>query len=366
MTPIRWMTLAALMALAAEDARAAGWKLGWSDEFNGAALDPAVWTREIGYLRNKELQYYSNRAENARLEDGALLIQARRDNWNGHAYTSASLTTRGRKSFKYGRFEMRGRIDIRSGSWPAWWWLPDNGGWPKGGEIDMMEFYRGMCLFNVMDGSGAWSSIRKTTAELGGPRWAEEYHTWTMVWDSTRIQLSLDGVLLNDYPLSKADGTGPNRVNPFRMPGYLILNQAIGGTQGGDPTATAFPVDLRVDWVRTHVWDSAATGRHVKVNGGAGSGMYAVGTLASVTANWPPEGKEFDRWVVGPGTATLSSPTSPSATLTVPSADVTVTATYRTKGTVGLRPPRPCRVDLPVLDLRDLLGRRPAASLPAR
>lgn len=366
MTPKRWMALAALITMAAEEVRAAGWQAAWSEEFNGATLDPAVWTREIGYVRNQELQYYSSRAENARSEDGNLLIQARRDNWNGHAYTSASLTTRGRKSFKYGRFEMRGKIDIRPGSWPAWWWLPDNGGWPRGGEIDMMEFYRGMCLFNVMDGNGAWSSPRRTITELGGPRWAEEYHTWTMVWDSLKIQLSLDGVLINDYALARADGTGPNRGNPFRMPGYLIVNQAIGGTQGGDPSATAFPVNLRVDWIRVHVWDPAAAGRTVTVKGGAGSGVYAEGATASVTANWPPEGKEFDRWMIGPGAATLSSLTAPSATLAVPSADVTVTATYRDKGTLDIRPLKAFRADLPILDLRDLLGRRRAPSLPAR
>jgi hypothetical protein len=265
----------------------------------------------------------------------------------------------GRKSFKYGRFEMRARIDIRAGSWPAWWWLPNSGGWPRGGEIDMMEFYQGKCLFNVMDGSQRWTSPTRTITSLGGPRWAEEYHTWTMVWDSTRIQLSLDGVLINDYPLSRADGTGPNGVNPFRQPGYFILNQAIGGTQGGDPSNTSFPVEFRVDWVRVHVW-SEGTSRTVTVAGGTGTGAYLEGTRASITANWPPPGQVFDRWVAVSGNPVIDDPSDPSALLTVGTEDVEVRATYRTRGASRILPYVHARSPgaAGLLQLRDIRGRR--------
>ena len=194
-----WALACALACAVPTLSATGGWSFSWSDEFAGPAVDAAVWGFESGYVRNEEAQYYSNRAENSRIEDGKLLIRALRDNWSGHEYTSASRTTRGKKSWKYGRFEIRARIDVRAGSWPAWWWLPNSGGWPKGGEIDMMEFYQNKCLFNVMDGNGKWTAPTRSLASLGGARWAEEYHTWTMEWDSTRIDLSLDGVLINHY-----------------------------------------------------------------------------------------------------------------------------------------------------------------------
>lgn len=348
-------------------APAGGWAFSWSDEFNGTAVDAAVWGFENGYVRNQEAQYYSNRTENSRIEDGKLLIRALRDNWNGREYTSASRTTRGKKSWRYGRFELRARIDVRAGSWPAWWWLPNTGGWPKGGEIDMMEFYQNKCLFNVMDGNQRWTAPTRTITSLGGPRWAEEYHTWTMVWDSTKIQLSLDGVLINDYPLSRADGTGPGGNNPFRQPGYMIVNQALGGTQGGDHTQTAYPLDYRIDWIRVHTWDPAAPAVQVTVQEGTGTGPYATGTQATLTAKMPAVGQVFNRWELVTGAAAIDDPASPTALLTVPSADVVVKATYRPSGTSGiLRYHAPgsgaAASEAPILDL---LGRRLSGPHPA-
>jgi beta-glucanase (GH16 family) len=280
-------------------------------------------------VRNSELQYYTNRPENARIDNGTLLIQALRDNWNGHEYTAASLRTMGKKSWQYGKFEMRAKIDIRPGSWPAWWWLPNTGGWPRGGEIDMMEFYKSMCLFNVMDGNQKWTSITRTIASLGGTVWADNFHVWTWEWDSAKIDLSLDGVLMNHYLLSNADGTGPNGDNPFRRPGYMLVNQALGGTNGGDPSGTAFPVEYRVDWIRVHTWSTAGAYR-LTVNEGVGSGPYVAGTRASITAKMASIGRVFDTWVIDAGNAAVDDPAAPSATLTMPASEVTVTATYRT------------------------------------
>ncbi len=332
------MALAMLAIGATDTVRAAdaGWKLSWSEEFNAQAVDAGTWGFENGYVRNNEAQFYSNRSENSRPDSGSLLIRALRDNWNGHAYTSASRTTHGKKSFKYGRFEMRARIDVRTGSWPAWWWLPDSGAWPKGGEIDMMEFYQGQCLFNVMDGNGKWYSPRKTVASLGGERWSQHFHTWTMDWDSLKIDLSLDGVLINHFPLSQADGTGPNGSNPFRHQGYLILNQAIGGNQGGDPSGTPFPVDFRVDWIRIHTW-SPGVAHVLTVTGGAGSGSYLEGAPVSLTATMAPEGQVFDRWVVTSGAVLPDDAVSASARLTMPAVDVAVQASYRPAGKTHLR-----------------------------
>ncbi len=336
------------------------WQFQWSDEFNGTAVDSSMWGYEIGYIRNQELQYYTNRTENSRSENGTLLIQALQDNWNGHPYTSASRTTRNKRSFLYGRLEMRAKIDARAGSWPAWWWLPDSGGWPLGGEIDMMEFYQGKCLFNVMDGTGQWTSVTRTIDSLGGAAWTAAYHVWTMEWDSTRIDLSLDGVLMNHYPLANADGTGPNGSNPFRRPGYLIVNQAIGGTSGGDPSNTVFPVNYSIDWIRLHTW-SQAIGYTLTVNHGTGSGPYVPATTASITADMPPPGEVFDRWMIQAGNPTIDSSASPSALLTMPAENVTVTPTYKAASSISFRSggtmadsPRP----FSRIDFFDVNGRR--------
>ena len=314
-----------------------GWEFSWSDEFSGPAIDTSVWGYESGYsIRNQELENYTNRPENSRIDNGNLLIQALRDNWNGHEYSSASRRTMKKKSWLYGKFEMRAQIDIRLGSWPAWWWLPNIGGWPKGGEIDMMEFYQGKCLFNVMDGNGKWQSPTRTVSSLDGSLWADNFHVWTWEWDSTRIDLSLDGVLINHYPLANADGTGPGGGNPFRQPGYMLVNQAIGGINGGDPSATAFPINYRIDWIRVHTW-SNETAYTLTVNGGVGSGPYIPGTQASITALMPSAGQMFDKWVVISGGPTIDSMSAASATLTMPAGDASVTATYKTQGNMVIR-----------------------------
>mmetsp|Transcript_39047 Transcript_39047/g.82123 ORF Transcript_39047/g.82123 Transcript_39047/m.82123 type:complete len:731 (+) Transcript_39047:94-2286(+) len=305
------------------------WRFVWSDEFDGADGDPldgTTWGYETGYVRNNEAQYYSTRLQNSRIDDGHALIEARRDSWNGHEYTSASRTTRNKRSFLYGRFALRARIDVRAGSWPAWWWLPDAGGWPQGGEIDMMEYYQNKVLFNVMDGQQRWTSVQPSLDDFpgGGAEWSKHFHTWTFDWSPDKIKLYLDGVLMNDYDVSNADGTGPNGVNPFRQPGYLLMNQAIGGTAGGDPSSTDFPVRYRVDWIRQWEWDGSVATENavtVTVNGGAGSGAYEVGTKATAAAGQPPVGQVFDRWsiVSGGSSLILDDPLLETTTFAIPS-----------------------------------------------
>ena len=170
-------------------------------------------------------------------------------------YTSASLTTRKLREFTYGKFEMRARIDTRLGSWPAFWTLGATPRirWPAGGEIDIMEFYMDTVLANFgyqLDGKIKWLAIKKPITELGGEAWAKEFHIWTMEWDEKKIDLLLDGKLMNHLDLADADNA--DRGNPFHRPEYFILNQAIGGTQGGDPAATKFPIRFEVDWVRVY------------------------------------------------------------------------------------------------------------------
>ena len=246
------------------------WKLVWSDEFDtNGAPDPANWNFEHGFARNHERQWYQ--PENAFCTNGLLIIEARReqkpnpdfsadsDDWAKNREqidcTSASLTTRKKHEFTYGKFEMRARIDTRLGSWPAFWTLgaTPHIGWPAGGEIDIMEFYTGTVLANFgysLDGKIKWNAVKKPITELGGAAWSREFHIWTMEWDPQKIDLRLDGTLMNHLDLAKADQADAG--NPFHRPAYIILNQAIGGDWGGDSAATQFPVRFEVDWVRVY------------------------------------------------------------------------------------------------------------------
>ena len=166
-----------------------GYHLVWSDEFTGnGPLDPKDWGYEGGFVRNRELQWYQ--PENARRVNGVLVIEGRREHrpnpkyvapsttdgavapnasrraWVTREfidYTSASVNTRGKHAWLYGRFEVRARIDVRTGSWPAFWALGTRGVWPANGEIDIMEFYDDTLLFNVAWGgaNGArWNSVK--------------------------------------------------------------------------------------------------------------------------------------------------------------------------------------------------------------
>ena len=251
---------------------APGYELVWSDEFDrDGRPDPERWTYERGFVRNEELQWY--RPENARCEGGSLIIEGRRErvpnprfdpgnrDWRRarpHAeYTSACLTTRGLHAWRYGRFEMRARIDPRPGLWPAFWTLGVDGRWPGTGEIDVMESYRGKLLANVAWAGerrweAEWDAVEKDLSEIGGPDWAERFHVWRLDWDEQRISISVDGQVLNTTNLDETlnrDGSG---TNPLRQPHYLLLNLAIGGTQGGDPSGTDFPARLEVDYVRVY------------------------------------------------------------------------------------------------------------------
>jgi beta-glucanase (GH16 family) len=245
-------------------------KLVWHDEFNvNGPPNPANWNYERGFVRNNELQWYQ--PENAVCTNGLLVIEARpahqpnpnyvagSANWQTRRawidYTSASLTTRRLHEFKYGRLEMRARIDTRLGSWPAFWTLGATPGigWPAGGEVDIMEYYTGNVLANFGYSLGQrtkWLANKTPLSSLGGDAWSKSFHIWTMDWDEKKIDLLLDGKLVNHLDLAEAESA--DRGNPFHRPVYLILNQAIGGTCGGDPSRTQFPVRYEIDWVRVY------------------------------------------------------------------------------------------------------------------
>ncbi|MBN1803804.1 MAG: glycoside hydrolase family 16 protein [Sedimentisphaerales bacterium] len=254
------------------DSSSAGYKLVWSDEFNECSRpDPNKWTYEQGFVRNRELQWYQ--PENAWCENGLLIIEGRRERKvNPHyrpdsgnfrekmeyaEYTSASVTTRGLHNRQYGRFEMRGRIDTRDGLWPAFWTLGVEGEWPGCGEIDIMEYYRGILLANAAWGSerrwvAKWDDARKPIKDFPDPDWSGKFHVWRMDWDSESIKLYVDNVLVNTVDLNKTFNEDKEGKNPFRQPHYIILNLAIGGTNGGNPSKTKFPARFEVDYVRIY------------------------------------------------------------------------------------------------------------------
>jgi beta-glucanase (GH16 family) len=250
----------------------AGYTLVWSDEFNiTGAPDPTHWTFETGFVRNQELQWYQ--PQNARVENGFLVIEARRErhqnpeyavgatDWRRSRqfaeYTSASVMTRGLRSWQYGYFEMRARIDTSAGLWPAWWTLGTAGRWPYNGEIDIMEHYRSMLLANVAwggpsPGSPIWDDVRRPIASFGDPEWARKFHVWRMFWDERSIRLSVDDVWMNDVDVEGTTNQDGSGVNPLRQPHYMLANLAVGGTSGGDPSPTAFPVRYEIDYIRVY------------------------------------------------------------------------------------------------------------------
>jgi beta-glucanase (GH16 family) len=245
------------------------YKLVWSDEFNlDGTPDASKWNYEKNFVRNEELQWYQ--PENAYCKNGVLIIEGRREtkpnpdydslnkNWRKNRkdiqFTSACLITKGKQTWQYGRFEMRARIDISAGVWPAWWTLGVSKPWPGNGEIDIMEYYRGVLLANIAclgsDHKPQWFSNTFKTDSLGGTAWASKFHTWRMDWTEEYMALYCDDQLLNKVNLDELMNKDGSGFNPFRQPHYMLLNLAIGGQNGGNPDNTSFPRLFEVDYVR--------------------------------------------------------------------------------------------------------------------
>ncbi len=255
-----------------------GRKLVWSEEFNtDGKPDTAVWSYERGFERNQELQWYQ--PDNAVCKDGLLLITAKKervknpayfsesDDWKKNReyaeYTSSSIKTIRKKFFQYGRFEIRAKIPVAKGSWPAIWTLGNSMRWPSCGEIDIMEYYRIKDVPHILantawgtdtPNNGQWNTVTVpfSTFTERDPYWADKFHVWRMDWDEDAIRLYLDDELLNETLLKDTqNGSLGNYKNPFRQPHYILLNLAIGG-QGGTPDDSAFPLTYEVDYVRVY------------------------------------------------------------------------------------------------------------------
>ena len=268
-----------ILAAMAAVCQAQEWELVWSDEFNGQGEpDKEVWNFERGFVRNQEDQWYQK--ENAFMQDGVLVIEARKEHrpnptydpesrhWGRKRefieYSSACITSARKKMFLYGRMEVRAKIPVAGGAWPAIWTLGSGVEWPSCGEIDVMEYYRIGGVPHIL-ANAAWGNDRKYDAVWNSKKipyshftdkdslWAEKFHVWRMDWDENNIRIFLDDELLNDIPLSTTiNGSIGKGENPFHKPQYILLNLALGGMNGGKIDDSALPMRYEIDYVRIY------------------------------------------------------------------------------------------------------------------
>src|SRR5467141_684785 len=245
-----------------------GYTLVWSDEFNGkdgSLPDSSKWTYDIGGSGwgNHELEYYTNRAGNARIEDGKLIMTARREAYTGpdgkkFNYTSARLKTQGLFSQAYGRFEARIKTPAGQGMWPAFWTLGNDissVGWPKCGEVDIMENIgkEPGTVHGSLHGPSTIGQTSDATAPFSlpaGQKFADDFHLYAAEWEPGTIRFYVDSTLYATFNSSQwpAGGTWV-----FDHPFFIILNVAVGGSWPGSPdNSTVFPQQMLVDYLRVY------------------------------------------------------------------------------------------------------------------
>lgn len=231
-----------------------GYTLFWQDEFNGNSVNTDNWNYDIGNgvwgWGNNELEYY--RINNATVTDGVLIIEAREEAYNNYDYTSSKLHSKGKVSFQYGRVDIRALLPVGQGLWPALWMLGNNinsVGWPKCGEIDIMEMVGGDNRENTIHGTLHW--YNGDHAYQGGSKtvspgtYATAFHVFSMIWDESSIKFYVDDQFYYQFPITEADKT------EFHQKFYFILNVAVGGNWPGSPDATTiFPQQMKVDYIR--------------------------------------------------------------------------------------------------------------------
>ncbi|WP_234032171.1 glycoside hydrolase family 16 protein [Parerythrobacter jejuensis] len=273
-----------------------GWELAWSDEFDGTAIDRAKWDFDIDCWGggNNEQQCYTDRAENASIVDGKLVITARKEDFTGPAlppylaadaedpdatasqpFTSARMVTRGKAAWKYGKIEVRAKLPQGQGTWPAIWMMPEDqvyGRWAQSGEIDIMEAVNlgvecdNGCeeggentILGTLHFGGGWPDNDLASTEFNYPPVLDDgFHTFGVIWSEGRFIWTVDG---RKFAEKKAgdwyttESEDPNA--PFDQRFHLILNLAIGGGLPeeralGGVSPDGFPKQMEIDWVR--VW----------------------------------------------------------------------------------------------------------------
>jgi len=241
------------------------WQLVWSDEFDEDGLpDANKWGYDVGGhgWGNKELQYYTSaRKENARVENGHLIIEARKDAWEGREYTSARLVSKGKGDWTYGRFEVRAKLPTGRGTWPAIWMLPthrDYGGWPDGGEIDIMEhvgFDPNVIHASVHTKSYHHSIGTQKTAKIKVETARTEFNTYAVEWTPEDIRAFVNEKHYFTFKNERIKNSAAGYKQwPFDKPFHILLNIAVGGTWGGQKGVdkTIWPQRMEVDYVRVY------------------------------------------------------------------------------------------------------------------
>jgi beta-glucanase (GH16 family) len=248
----------------------AGYTLDWSDEFDGDQLDTSNWTPLIGNgsggWGNNELEYYQS--QNATVADGQLTITGKKESVGNCSYTSARLVTARKESTTYGYIQARISLPAQNAMWPAFWMLPENGSWPMGGEIDIME-NKGSSPWTTsgaLHHSGTSSSA--DSYEYGSHSFSQRkgesnitaWHTYAVLWEEEEITWYVDGVSFLNVPKRSwhpANGTiyTSNDNAPFNKPFHLLLNLAIGGNFDSEhtaPDADFESAEMKVDYVRVY------------------------------------------------------------------------------------------------------------------
>ncbi|MEO9804104.1 MAG: family 16 glycosylhydrolase [Reichenbachiella sp.] len=240
------------------------YELIWSDEFDYVGLpDPVKWSYDIGDgcpnvcgWGNNELEYYTEgRLENARVEDGNLIITAIKEDFGTKNYSSARLVTRDKGDWTYGRIEVRADLPSGKGTWPAIWMLPTDwsyGGWPDSGEIDVMEHvgYEPDQIYGTVHTKAFNHAIgTQKGGDIVIADCEEEFHTYAIEWSHSKIDFFVDENKY--YSFSKIAGSD---TWPFDQRFHLILNIAVGGNWGGvqGVAKDIFPQEMKVDYVRVY------------------------------------------------------------------------------------------------------------------
>jgi len=297
---------------AAHEPAGDGWRLAWSDEFDGTAIDRSKWDFDVDCWGggNNERQCYTDKRSNAALEGGKLVITSRKEKASGpafplsqrgdpakakveasRAFTSARLVTRGKAAWTYGKIEVRAKLPQGQGTWPAIWMLPEDshyGTWAASGEIDILEAVNlgvrcdtcagGMenRILGTLHFGGQWPNNKLKGDETALPAPLDGFHVFGIVWEKGKIVWTVDGQPYATRVASEWSSSGSSDpAAPFDRPFHLILNLAVGGGLAEDRglkgvDESGYPKKMEIDWVR--VWQcDGDTGSACSETGGQGA-----------------------------------------------------------------------------------------------
>lgn len=233
-----------------------GYTLVWNEEFTGNSINTTNWTFESGNNNgwgNNELEYYTDRTQNAFVSQGNLIIEARQESYNGSNYTSTRMITKDKKIFKFGRIDIRAKMPKGKGIWPALWMLGNNigtVGWPSCGEMDILELlgHEPNKIYGTMHwgSSVATHGSKGSSYTLSSGSFDQQFHVYSLIWQQNDIRVLIDD---QEYVhVTSADVTG---TYPFNSNFFFIFNIAVGGSWPGSPDATtSFPQRMVVDYLR--------------------------------------------------------------------------------------------------------------------